>query len=672
MSLLEIPTTTRAAFRRFAASGNVRCATRTFGARDVLARRARLAAVVALLHASAHVLPAAELWVAPDGSDAARGTREEPFASLHTALRQARERRRLDDPSVSAGVRIILRGGIYRLHEPVLIHQEDSGTAEHPLVIAAAPGEQPVLSGGVPVTGWRKLERDDASAVRLPSAARGAVWVADAPRFNGRLLEFRQLWVNGVKAVRAREPDDGGMVRLTGWDRAGEVAALPASAVPDLRSPHGVELLIHQQWEIAILRLRDIALDGADARLRFHAPESRIQFEHPWPQPIFDPDNPARNSGCVFVSALELLDQPGEWHQELPGGRIYYWPRADEDLARDAVIAPALETLVRVGGTVDRPVRHVVFEGITFTHATWLRPSQLGHVPHQAGMFMRDAYKLRPKGTPEWRSLDNQAWVGRPPAAVAVQGARHVRFTRCRFEHLAMSGLDFVGGTSDDVVEGCVFCDIGGNGIQMGQYGDAGFEVHLPYDPRDARVVCTRGRIANNLFVDTANEDWGCIALSVGWAREVTIAHNEIRNTSYTGISVGWGWTRTPGAASRHVIRANRIERFATRMADCGGIYLLAAQPHTLVAENVIEEPVMSEWVHDPDHWGYIYLDEGSSFTTVRDNWCAGEKFIANANGPGNRWENNGPAVDEAIRARAGLEPEFQDLREVVYAREDG
>jgi hypothetical protein len=613
-------------------------------------------------------LTAAELWVAPDGANANPGTREQPLASLDAALRKGREMRRLHDPALADGLQIVLRGGVYALSEPVLMRPEDSGTAEHPLVIRSSPGEQPVLSGGVVVANWRRVDEfDQGPPLGLPAAARGNVFVADAPVFNGRRLEIRQLWINDEKAVRAREPDGGAMVRLAEWDRAQQIAALPTAAVPALRTLEGVELHVHQQWEIAMLRVRSITRDGDGdrARLTFHQPESRIQFEHPWPQPIFDPAQPERNSGCVLVGAIEFLDEPGEWMQDLATGRIYYWPRAGEDLMRDRVIAPALETLVTVTGSVDRPVAHVEFHGIGFAHTTWLRPSLLGHVPHQASMTMVDAYKLVPKGTPDWRSLDNQAWIIRPPAAVTVSGAQHTRFFRCRFEHLAMSGLDYISATSDDVIEGNVFRDIGGNGLQMGNYGDSGIEIHLPYDPKDERVLCQRARIANNLVVDTANEDWGGIGLSVGWARETTIEHNEIVHTSYTGISLGWGWTRTAGAARRHVVRANRIQRFGTRMADCGGIYLLSAQPETIVHENGIDAPVMSPWAHDPNHWGYVYLDEGSSFTTVRDNWSPEEKFIQNANGPGNVWANNGPMVSEKIQRAAGLQPEFQDLRQI-------
>jgi hypothetical protein len=230
-----------------------------------------------------------------------------------------------------------------------------------------------------------------------------------------------------------------------------------------------------------------------------------------------------------------------------------------------------------------------------------------------------------------------------------------VALQRCRFVHAAMGGLDLERAVIDTTVEDCEFRDLGGNGLQAGFYGDAGTEVHLPYLPLDERELVSRVMIRRNRVDDTANEDWGGVGLSVGFAREVIVANNEIGRTSYSGISVGWGWTRAPNAMARNVVRGNRIRHFGTRAADTAGIYLLGAQPGSVVEGNVIEAPVFSPWVHDPDHWGYIYLDEGSSFTTVRNNWSPAEKFITNANGPGNVWENNGSMVDAAVREAAGI-----------------
>jgi hypothetical protein len=578
-------------------------------------------------------------------------------------LRKARELRRLSDPSVTNGVQIILRGGVYPPTTPLLVRPEDSGTELHPTIIQSAPGEAPVLSGGVLVTGWRKAEE---SIPGLPAAAQRQVWMAAAPLFNGRPLEFRQLWVNNQKAIRAREPDAETMERLAGWNAEKEEAWMPAAMAGPYRTLAGMEMTLLQMWEIAILRLKSIDVEGEKARVTFHEPESRIEFEHPWPQPVMEPEG----APFFLAGAIEFLDTPGEWFQDPATDRILYWPRAGQDLSRDRVIVPALETLVQVSGSLDRPVEHVSFQGVNFQHTTWMRPSEQGHVPLQAGMHLVDAYKLRPKGTPDWRSLDNQAWIGRLPAAVTVEGAHHTRFERCRFQHLAAAGLDYIRGTRDDVIEGCVFRDIGGNGIQMGCFHEGGIEAHLPYHPADTREISTRERIANNLVIDCGTEDWGCVGIGVGFAREVTIEHNEVSHLPYTGISLGWGWTRTPNAMLKNVVRANHIHHIAQRMSDTAGIYLLSAQPWTVVSDNAVHSIEMSPYVHDPEHWFYLYLDEGSSFTTVTNNWCPAERFLSNANGPGNIWTNNGPMVGESVRAEAGLQPRFRDLLDTLNNRD--
>lgn len=616
-----------------------------------------------LLFTTARPSSAIELWVAPGGSDTNAATREQPLATLDMALRKARELRRLNHPSISNGIHIILRGGRYSLDTAILVRSEDSGTESSPTVIRAADGERPVLSSGVKVGNWQRAPR---RAPGLPSAARGHVWVAPSPVIGGRATEFRQLWVNNQKAVRARNPNGKAMNRLLAWDRRNEEAWIPSPTLAGVRMPGRLEMVFHQQWEIAICRVKSIEVEGARARLKFHSPEGRIQFEHPWPQPVMSTNG---NAPFCLVNAIEFLDEPGEWWQDPQNGQIYYWPRPGENLDTADVIVPHLETLVEVRGTVDRPVENIHFRGIGFAHTSWMRPSRAGHGPLQAGMFLLDAYRLNPKGT-DYHSpgLDNQAWIGRPPAAVTVRGARRLRFEGCRFEHTGFSGLDLVMATQDNVVEGCLFRDIGGNGIQLGTFSDPGVETHRPYNPSDDRELVMRERIANNLITDCANEDWGCVGILAGFVRDVTIAHNEISNTSYTGISVGWGWNKGTNCMRDNRIVANHIHHVATRMCDTAGIYTLSVQPGTIISSNAVHSITMNPYVFNPEHWFYLYLDEGSSFITVKDNWCPEERFLRNANGPGNVWENNGPAVSRAIRESAGLQPDFRHLlREIDH-----
>jgi hypothetical protein len=617
-----------------------------------------------VVSAGAFAAPA-EIWVSPTGDDTNAGTEAKPLKSPWLALRKARELRRMgDETAASEGVKIVLRGGVYVLEDTLRVRSEDAGTVKAPTVFEAAKGERPILSGGAAISGWQKAE--GILPAELPAGAAGNVWVAGVPIFQGRPVEMRQLWVDDRKAAKARAQNGEDMERLRGWDRVKGEATVRAEALAGLSGANGefaaggLEMLILQQWEIAILRVKSVRVEGEKAVLTFHSPESRIEFEHPWPQPILKEGN---NAPFFLSGAAEFLDQPGEWWVDVKAEKIYYWPREGEDLTKARVVTPALETIVEVAGSLERPVTQVVFRGIAFQHGAWTRPGRAGHVPLQAGMAMNESYKLTPKGTPGWRSLDNQEWLERMPASVVVRNAEGVRFVGCRFEHSAGSGVDFVKGTKGGAVEGCVFRHLGGSGLQLGSFQDEAEETHLPYKPLDPRVVCAGTRIANNLFTDCATEDWGCVGIAVGYAREIVIEHNELTDLPYTAVSVGWGWTRTPNVSGRNRIRANRIFHIATRMADTGGIYTLSAQLGTTVSENAIWDVTPGPWSHDKNHWSFIYLDEGSAYMTVRDNWCPTEKFQKNANGPGNRWENNGPDVSAEIKARAGLEAGFADLR---------
>ena len=328
-------------------------------------------------------------------------------------------------------------------------------------------------------------------------------------------------------------------------------------------------------------------------------------------------------------------------------------------------IVPAIETLVQIEGTLDRPVTNLRFERITFSYTTWMRPSVKGHVPLQAGMYLTDGYRIDPKMKRNYRNhpLDNQGWLGRPAAAVRVAAAGAIDFEHCHFEHLGSTGVDYEEAVHGGIIRGCLFRDIVGNGLLVGSFSPAAHETHLPYDPADRREVCTHQRIDNCYFTETGNEDWGCLAIAAGYVSDIHIVHNEICEVPYSGISLGWGWTQTVNCMKNNQVHANLIHHYAKHMYDVAGIYTLGSQPKTYGTENCVHSIYKPGYVHDPNHWFYLYTDEGSSFITVRDNWTEGEKYLQNANGPGNVWENNGPGVDAAIRERAGLEEEYKDLK---------
>jgi parallel beta-helix repeat protein len=135
-------------------------------------------------------IPPATLSVATNGNDAWSGTlaapnaegTDGPLATLHRARDAAR--------ALEGTIRILVRGGTYYLAQPLVLGPDDSGSAEHPVIYAAYPNEQVVLSGGQPVTGWKQ--------------GKGGLWVADMP---DKGWSFRQLFVGGERQTRARTPN---------------------------------------------------------------------------------------------------------------------------------------------------------------------------------------------------------------------------------------------------------------------------------------------------------------------------------------------------------------------------------------------------------------------------------------------------------------------------------
>ena len=613
---------------------------------------------------------AADIWVATNGNDNNTGAKDNPKQTIAAALRQARELRRLNDPSVAGGIHIIIEDGKYVLDEPLFIRSEDSGTATSPTIIENSPGTKPVISGGISIINWKKIT---AHIAGLPKEAQGNIWQASAPQTAGNILLFRQLWVNGEKAIRARESNtDESMSRILSIDKQKQEIwiNIPVGGLP--KDPAQMEMVIHQMWAIANLRVKSIIIEGNKAGLTFYQPESKIEFEHPWPAPVIDKDHKMNgNSAFYLANSLQFLNKPGEWYEDLQSGKVYYWPRKSENLNSAKVVAPSLEKLVQVNGTMERPVSYVFFKGLRFEYTTWLRASQQGHVPLQAGMYLLDAYKLKIKGTPEKSGLENQAWVGRPAAAIELKYANHTGFEGCIFTHLASTALDYMRGTHNDEIKGNLFKDIGGTAIQVGTYSDESFEAHLPYNPSDMREVCTNEHIDNNLVVDATNEDWGCLGISAGYVKGIRIEHNEVCDVAYSGISVGWGWTKSANAMSDNIIRANKIHHYAKHMYDVSGIYTLSAQSNSVIDSNYVDSIYKVSYAHDPQHWFYLYTDEGSSYFTIKNNWCPSEKFLKNANGPGNVWENNGPMVSEDIKESAGLQLPYKYLLNGIKVNPD-
>lgn len=561
---------------------------------------------------------AGDIYVsAARGNDSNSGTAAQPLLTVEAALKTAREWRRLASDNIRGGINIIIESGTYRPLKPIYIRPEDSGTADSPTVIRSGGGNggQAVISGGIRVGNWRKGSTD----VRLPENVRGRVWVTEsAPMFSGRIVYVRQLWADGRKMTRATQFGFERMQRMIDFNTLDESITIPTPEFTFYNIGQ-LEMTVHQRWAIALLRVREMKnMGNGQTKVWFQQPESQIEFAHPWPQPVINGER--GSSSFCLTNALEMLDEPGEWYQDYPSGLIYFLPEDDNaDPNKIDVEIPRLENLVEVGGTRERKVSNISFDNISFQYAAWLRPSLEGHVTLQGGFRFIDGYKLQEPGLFHKKELENQAWIARPEAAVTAQFADSIEFNGCSFEHTGATALDLMYAVSCAKVDNCTFEDIGGTALLGGYFGEGGFETHIPYTPSIGEDLCHDLLITNNRIHDAANEDWGCVAMGLGYVSNVNIAHNQVSRVNYSGICVGWGWTALESGMKNNRIVDNDVSDYARQCYDAGGIYTLSNQPGSLIENNRISPPADAPCA--TNHRAFcIYFDEATDGYTVRGN----------------------------------------------------
>jgi hypothetical protein len=574
--------------------------------------------------------PQATYYVSPQGNDCNPGTLALPFRTLS----RARDVVRTVNSAMTGDIIVYLRGGTYPLTSTLSFAAADSGTKSFYVKYVNYPGETPLLTGGQPIGGW------------IVSDSAKNIWQA-----TGVTSRFRQLYVNGTKAIRARTPNLGAdgaanFNRITGADQTVPNVQVASSQVASWNNLTKVEMHLMINWGDATLRLASYSTTGTTAFLKFQSPEADILAQRPFPILA------SVKQAYYFENAFEFLDAPGEWYLNETTNVLYYEPRAGEDMATATVVAPMVETLVSVmGASADTsPAHHIWFQGLAFAHSTYLRPSSFGFLDGQAGQYNVSA------------TAQNQQYVGRPSAGVLVANANNIWFERNVFSQMAATGLDFNYGTHDDTIVGNVFTDIGGAGVSVGKFvQDETTEFHIAYNPSNASEICTNDTIKDNYITNVTTEIQGACGIACGYPRAIDIEHNEVSNVNYTGISVGFGWTATANAMSSNRINYNDVHDIVRILADGGGIYTLSNQGSGSQMEyNYIHDFQKSQWADYGDHG--LYLDEQTSGYTVSHNVLVNCPAIS-TNHPGtNTMSDNAGSLASTISG-AGIEPAYVDIK---------
>lgn len=484
--------------------------------------------------------------------------------------------------SMSDDIIVNLLGGTYPLAQTFVLSSAlgDSGTNGHDIIYqangygASSPAE-PVFSGGQTVTGW--TVHDTANNI----------WKA-----NVGSLQTRQLYVNGVRAFRARTA--GGIPgtvtkTATGYTTTG-------TALQSWTNASDMEMVYHDgdglgNWLWAEPRCPVASITGTGST-------TTITMA----QPCFDLAKSARGGNLSLPTWIEnnykALTQAGQFYLDrgTSGAHVlYYKPRSGQNMSTASVVAPKLEQLVRGDGTLANPLRNVQFKGITFAFATWLAPSAATGFPETS----YNKYN---------RTSGPEAQQG---AAVFLYAPQNVVFEGNVFKLLGGAGLSLDEGSRNNLVVGNEFFDISGNGIQIG---------NVDTTQPTAQELVTDNRIRNNYIHHIGREYPGAYGIWNAITKNTVVEHNTIAHLPRGGIATNYQYsTQPPSASSGNQFNYNRVYDYMNNIRDGGGFDTNGT--HNGASGIDPSSTLIGNVFHDNhNNYGQIYLDIWTSGFVVKNN----------------------------------------------------
>ncbi|MCR5111847.1 MAG: carbohydrate-binding protein [Ruminococcus sp.] len=546
-------------------------------------------------------------YVSPDGDDNNDGSQEHPFATV-TAARDAVRKINKD---MSSDITVYLRGGDYRITEPIIFDTRDSASNGYHITYAAYGNETPVINGAKQVTGWTKFN--------------DKLYVAPLDRD----YKLRNLYVNDSRAnmgsIRVNSKGGWGEYKINAgqadwaWDSgsAKDGIAYNINDLPRITSNFDdLEIINGTTWNENIVCTRDIKVDGGSLIMLLQQPYGAIAQTPGW--------GAGFNTGGTHTiyNALAFVDSPGEFYFDKTDKVLYYYPRNGEDMAVADVEAPFTDTLVVVkGNSTSERVENISFSGITFANTDY----QLTDVAGSHG-------KATCQAAQTYTAYADSNWHKRKyemadtlPAAVHVTNSSSIDVTDCVIKHTGADGLSMTNDVVDSNVKGNYITDITSSGITIGHpqhiyIGDASWDNHEKFS-KGVEGICKNDTVSDNMLYDISvvHGFGGCAAITSYYVDTVKILNNTIKKTAYNGIHMGWGWCNFKDSKTcrNNMICHNRVIDSLNRLHDSGGIYTIGQMEGTVINENYIQG-IPAAAAFQPTYG--LHNDEGTAYIEENDN----------------------------------------------------
>jgi len=643
-------------------------------------------ALAAVLVAACPPTAAADLYVDPvNGKDTNDGAA--PAAAFRTIAR-ARDtiRAKKLNLDMKEDLHVFLRGGRHQLDKTLYFDARDSGSGGHDVVYKAWKDEKPVVCGGRRVTGWKPVAGKPYFAAPVPVKVvkrRDVLHSGRSEPLHPRFYDvhglapdsfapyFAQLYVNGVRAERARSHDVIRGSRKVWWDDPDTVQLrdglyVKKADIKQYTNPGDIRLLWLELFKTFDAPVRDL----------LPCPDSEDEAVFRMKQPDFDTGSSWKRiqpqTEFFVVNALEELDEPGEWYLDRKKHVVYYYPfKRDGDMSRAVVYAPRVEGLWKIDGYPMQKVSHIRVEGVTFQCGAWNAAKD-----HYLGVSQAEIFRN---------------YTSQIPGQIVVDNAHDITIRGCTVRHMGSCGIEVYEGCDRILIEGNVTRDTTGAGITIGRWWLDSREC-----PPDS--VCTNVMVRDNVVRDTGRDYWQGTGINIFAAYGCKIHHNDVSDIAYTALHARIGDSNfIHPRIGKLEYKYNKVSRaFAGHkwgIGDGGQLYMHGRYPGSIVAENdslYANRNINLEYYCDNSSHTILWTKNISRHCKARFNYrssnpkSVGIVFDGNygdrpCTSAGNaklldyHYVQNGDWPPEArrIMAAAGLEPKWRHLLDHIYGHEN-
>ena len=513
-----------------------------------------------------------EFYVSTKGNDADSGTKEKPFATIG----KAKEAASAISDGMTGDIIVNIEPGTYFLDKTETFTAEHSGKNGYNIIYRGTDKENPpVFSGGEKLEVWTPEGNGIYSAPL----------VAD---------EVRNLYVNGVAAVRARSRccfkylEDYDDTTDSTYTLDGFVTS---DDLPELAYPEEAETVWQLIWRSHRLPVKSVKKENGKTIMllerKYWHQSSGLSSE----------ERICAGQNYYVENAMEFLDEPGEFYYDKRKDKIFYYPYAEEILSECEIYAPITENLFNISGeSKTNKVSNIVFDNIAIKHGAWNYVSEYGLMTTQASKCIDN--------------VNGGAALMLPNAQFSVDMADNIKILNCEFSSLGSNAISMTDGVANTEVIGNIIKDVSGSGITIGHIRHNNTQI------TEDMEVCRNIVVENNVLRRVSTEYIECPAITMFYGNSISIKHNDIKGTPYSGISVGWGWDSASERCdySRNIdVSYNRVEDALKTLSDGGIIYSLGHLYDSRISNNYLVKN------NDKAFFG-IYLDAGSSYLNVYDN----------------------------------------------------